>query len=532
MARQHPLGPRIERRPRPLDRSPHCAHSRTRWDRTASSVTAAPRSSTPTVFRHSSTTACPTAYAWRPALTDLLINWEKHPSNPVIPDPGPGAEFVVTGAPCGWVEDGVYYAITGNSHQSPDNRLPFQFDRHVQFGSTSTRSTKAANSPIRARTAPSPISLSLTERRCCLSPATCAGRSSTSAATPTSVSRPERHKRLAFAESRRTGAYCEGQTLLDDRGRRILFARFSEARFKYALIHSGWAGICALPLLLSLAEDDELLLDPVPELEALRSDHLSMQDVRLSDRDDVRLDITGDALEVRTVLEWDDAEEVGFKVRCSPDGEEETLVRWNVNPGRTHVPPDQVVPIRELILDVSRSSLSPDVSNRESQRATFEVPLRQRGGTAHFRGPQRRRGHCRSPSLRWQAHLPGPAGQRGGARLRPRRQGCASFIRCLAHERYLAVMVLVAGGSRLGKETIPKRCFDRLSTNGTLSSAQMGLLQDRSPPASSTGQALSLSKGSAQRGNEVIFGSARSTLPCNNERAGSSNVSSPCSLLG
>ena len=63
-----------------------------------------------------------------------------------------------------------------------------------------------------------------------------------------------------------------------------------------------------------------------------------------------------------------------MKVRCSPDGEEETLVRFNVNPGRTHVPPDQVVPMRELILDVSRSSLSPDVSNRESQRATFEVP--------------------------------------------------------------------------------------------------------------------------------------------------------------
>ena len=92
---------------------------------------------------------------------------------------------------------------------------------------------------------------------------------------------PEHHKRMAFAESRRTGAYCEGQTLLDDRGRRILFARFSEARFKYALIDFGWAGICALPLVLSLAEDDELLLDPVPELESLRSDHLALRDVAI-----------------------------------------------------------------------------------------------------------------------------------------------------------------------------------------------------------------------------------------------------------
>ena len=34
---------------------------------------------------------------------DMLVDWEKHPANPIIPDPGPGADFVVTGAPAaGW----------------------------------------------------------------------------------------------------------------------------------------------------------------------------------------------------------------------------------------------------------------------------------------------------------------------------------------------------------------------------------------------------------------------------------------------
>ena len=117
-----------------------------------------------------------------------------------------------------------------------------------------------------------------------------------------------------------------------------------------------------------------MLFDPAPELEVLRSDHLSLRDVQIPAGGDVRLDISGDSLELRTVLEWDDAEEIGLKVRCSPDGEEETLVRFNVNPGRTNVPPGEVAPMRELILDVSRSSMSPDVSNRESQRSAFEVP--------------------------------------------------------------------------------------------------------------------------------------------------------------
>ena len=103
-----------------------------------------------------------------------------------------------------------------------------------------------------------------------------------------------------------------------------------------------------------------------------------MRDVEVPSGDDVHLDMYPE-------IPWScgpcsngvTPRKIGLKVRCSPDGEEETLVRFNVNPGRTHVPPDQVVTTRELILDVSRSSMSPDVSNRESQRSAFEVPIRE-----------------------------------------------------------------------------------------------------------------------------------------------------------
>ena len=303
---------------------------------------------------------------------EMLVNWEKHPANPIIPDPGPGAEFVVTGAPCGWVEDGVYYAVTGSSHQSPDAAYLFsstdmahwQYRHPFYVGGEFTHPGEDCAVP----------DFFMLNGKAVLSFASHARGAQFYVGSYTDQRfTPERHKRLAFAESRRTGAYCEGQTLLDDRGRRILFGRFSEARFKYALIASGWAGICALPMVLSLSEDSELLLDPVPELEVLRSDHLSLRDVQVPAGGDVRLDISGDSLEMRTVLEWDDAEEIGLKVRSSPDGEEETLVRFNTNPGRSHVRPGRVAPMRELILDVSRSSMSPDVSNRESQRCAFEV---------------------------------------------------------------------------------------------------------------------------------------------------------------
>ena len=304
---------------------------------------------------------------------DMLINWEKHPANPVIPDRLPGAEFVVTGAPCGWVEDGVYYAVMGSSHESPDATYLFSSTdmahwryRHPFYvGGKFTHPGEDCAVP----------DFFMLDGKAVLSFASHARGAQFYIGSYTDQRfTPERHKRLAFAESRRTGAYCEGLTLLDDRGRRIIFGRISEARFGYALVAAGWAGICALPLVLSLSEDQELLFDPVPELEVLRSDHLSLREVQIPAGGDVRLDIFGDSLELRTVLEWDDAEEVGLKVRCSPDGEEETLVRFNTNPGRSHISRGSVAPMRELILDVSRSSLSPDVSNRESQRCAFEVP--------------------------------------------------------------------------------------------------------------------------------------------------------------
>src|SRR5205814_9797022 len=41
-------------------------------------------------------------------------------SSDLIPNPGPGDEFRIGGAPCAWTEDGQYYALTGNSHNTPD----------------------------------------------------------------------------------------------------------------------------------------------------------------------------------------------------------------------------------------------------------------------------------------------------------------------------------------------------------------------------------------------------------------------------
>ena len=158
--------------------------------------------------------------------------------------------------------------------------------------------------------------------------------------------------------------HCEGLTLLDGKGRRIFFGRISEARHAYAQVASGWSGVCALPMVLLVADDGELLMDPVPELEGLRFDSVALRDIELDGTRDVAIEgAQGECVEIRVRIEWEDAEAVGIKVRCSPDGEEETLVRFNTKPNFRHSQPEAVRPLRELILDATRSSASSDVCN-------------------------------------------------------------------------------------------------------------------------------------------------------------------------
>ena len=306
---------------------------------------------------------------------DMLLGWEKHPANPVIPNPQAGDEYRIGGAPCAWVEGDTCYALTGNSGSAPPDAAYLFSSRdlaHWEYlhpfyeGGRFTEWGEDCGCPDFFRLGDKHV-LSFTShlRGAQFYIGTCADHRFI----------PESHKRLARGETGRPGVYNEGLTLLDDRGRRILFGRLHEGRYSYVQRASGWAGMFALPMVLSLSDDGDLLMEPVPELEALRGEHTRFSNIELNAGEDVRLDgIGGNRLEIRALLEWESAEEFGLKVCCSPDGEEQTLVRLNLNPWSANRAPQDIGPLRELILDASRSSISPEVSNRESQRCAFDHP--------------------------------------------------------------------------------------------------------------------------------------------------------------
>lgn len=311
---------------------------------------------------------------------DMLVNWRKHPANPVILTPEPGDAYKVDGAPCAWIEGDSYYAITGNSShdafegREPDRAYLFTSKDLVQWeymhpfyeGGTYTERGEDCAVPDFFPLDGKHVLLFASHRR---------GPHCYIGTYANHKFIPERHRRMAFGETNfscRAGILNECQTLLDGAGRRIVFTRMSEGRYGYVQRASGWSGIFALPMVLALSDDNDLLIEPVEELQALRRQHTHIDEMSVaSDATIVLDDVKGDSLEIAAVFEWDRVEEFGLAVRCSPDGREQTLIRFNTDPNQLNR--KELPTTRELVLDVTRSSESPQVSNRESQRC--HVPL-------------------------------------------------------------------------------------------------------------------------------------------------------------
>jgi sucrose-6-phosphate hydrolase SacC (GH32 family) len=155
---------------------------------------------------------------------------------------------------------------------------------------------------------------------------------------------PERHGRLNWPG----GSLIAPITMLDGKGRRILVAWVNEQYREERSRIAGWAGTLTLPRVLSLDDRGRLLFEPAPELAMLRLDHRRAPDAALgADAETTLAGIQGDTLEVALEMESAGATEFGLKVRCSPDGAEQTVIGFC--PGE-----------RSLKVDVRRASLDPD----------------------------------------------------------------------------------------------------------------------------------------------------------------------------
>jgi len=141
------------------------------------------------------------------------------------------------------------------------------------------------------------------------------------------------------------------QTFLDEAGRRLMFGWLVEDRSIDAQVAAGWAGVMSLPRVLALRADGTLSISPAPEVRTLRSAHRHWEDLRVTPGRSGWLErVQGDALEIQVEFAAGAYGEFGLVVRCSPDGQEQTLVSYNAETG-------------QLSIDTRRSSLSDQVGH-------------------------------------------------------------------------------------------------------------------------------------------------------------------------
>ncbi|AGB39316.1 beta-fructosidase, levanase/invertase [Natronococcus occultus SP4] len=124
------------------------------------------------------------------------------------------------------------------------------------------------------------------------------------------------------------GAFYAPQSLRDDDNDRWLtWGWIKPDRSPEAQWDAGWSGSLSVPRRIDLDEAGRLRQRPAAELTALRGDRAYAGSPTLED-EHRELPFTGHSFELRAEIRLEDAAECGLAVRRSPDGKEETLLRY------------------------------------------------------------------------------------------------------------------------------------------------------------------------------------------------------------
>ncbi len=163
---------------------------------------------------------------------------------------------------------------------------------------------------------------------------------------------PDSHGRMTWIDN----TYFAPEALVDAQGRQIMWAWLLDN--PPGEKEKGWSGVFGLPRSLWLGEDGTLRMQPVKELERLRSHEKSWSTLNLANGEAKALEgVTGLSCELLMEVEVGTAGSCGLKVRASGDGQEETLLYYDAA-------------TKELVFDSTRSG---SVGRKVVERAPFEL---------------------------------------------------------------------------------------------------------------------------------------------------------------
>jgi beta-fructofuranosidase len=254
---------------------------------------------------------------------DDLLTWRKHPANPVIAAPPPGLDVLGFRDPWVWREAGGWLAIVGSGingvggtafvYRSPD-LVRWTYLHPLCVGDPRETGTMWE--------CPSLFPLADNKHVLVISPIPLRKVLYSVGTYRDHAFAPE-----TWAGLDEGGCFYAPQTLLDAKGRRLMWGWLQEDRAPEAYRAAGWAGVMSLPRVLDLGTDGSLRITPPDELRILRGGHVGIRDVALGTRD--LGDVRGDCLELALEIEPGDASAVELAVRRAPHGEEQTRIVYD-----------------------------------------------------------------------------------------------------------------------------------------------------------------------------------------------------------
>ena len=153
---------------------------------------------------------------------------------------------------------------------------------------------------------------------------------------------PRSHASMSWSDR----SFFAPESLLDDRGRRIMWAWLLDEPEFGVRAPLGWSGVMSLPRVLSLGSDGTLRIAVPEELTRLRGRGWRREGLEVRAEAELPCEGVGsDCLEIALEIEPGTATQVGVRVCTSPDGQESTLVYCDLT-------------TQQLVIDATRSSLA------------------------------------------------------------------------------------------------------------------------------------------------------------------------------
>lgn len=296
---------------------------------------------------------------------DDLIRWKKHPKNPIIPVPKdgePGFGVYTVWDPYLWLEGDNYYCLLGGNSlpnkkdtlylcKSPDlvSWQPLHpFYEHPDLAWTTETDDPAIPDFFKREDCSCPDFFKLGGKHVLLCISHKVGARCYIGRYENERFFPEQHVRMNWPGAQ----FFAPESLLDNQGRRIIWAWVTDPRIRPTQDRTG-SGFQSLPRVIALDPEGGLSITPAPELEALRRNPRGFKDSLLKAEEEMEVkEVRGDCLEMAVEIDPGDAKAVGMKVRCTPDGKEETAIWYDSAR-------------QKLIVDVSKSTQRDDLAYGE-----------------------------------------------------------------------------------------------------------------------------------------------------------------------